>query len=329
MQKQSITILDGYTLNPGDLSWDTLRSLAPCDIHDRTQPQEILQRAAEASILLTNKVVINQSTLQQLPHLKYIGVLATGYNVVDIPAATQMGIAVTNVPAYSTASVAQLVFSLLFELTFQTAHHARRVREGAWSQCPDFTFRDTPLTELQGKSLGILGFGRIGRAVAKIGHALGMNVLVTTRTRPEASGTPIEYVSLDLLLRRSDVLSLHCPLTPATDRIINETSLAHMKPSAYLINTARGPLLDESAVARALHENRLAGAGLDVLSQEPPTASNPLLTAPRCLITPHIGWATLAARQRLMAEATNNVRAFLEGSPVNVVNPDYLSSPGT
>lgn len=325
----SITILDGYTLNPGDLSWDPLRSLAPCHIHDRTQPNELLNRASQSTILLTNKVVLNQATLQQLPHLKYIGVLATGYNVVDITAATQQGIAVTNVPAYSTASVAQLVFSLLFELTFQTAHHAQRIKEGAWSQCPDFTFRDTPLIELHGKSLGILGFGRIGRAVAEIGHALGMHVLATTRTRPKASNIPVEYVSQDLLFRRSDVLSLHCPLTPTTEHIVNEESLALMKPTAYLINTARGPLLDESAVARALHENRLAGAGLDVLSQEPPPASNPLLAAPRCLITPHIGWATLAARQRLMAEATRNVRAFLEGSPVNVVNPDYLSSPGT
>ena len=327
--QHSITILDGYTLNPGDLSWDPLGSLAPCQVHDRTQPNELLKRAAQSTILLTNKVVLNQSTIRQLPHLKYIGVLATGYNVVDIPTATAHGIAVTNVPAYSTASVAQLVFSLLFELTFQTGHHARRVNAGAWSQCPDFTFRDTPLTELHGKSLGILGFGRIGRAVATIGHALGMQILVTTRTQPAASNTPIEYVSQESLFRRSDVLSLHCPLTPATEHIVNEESLAHMKPTAYLINTARGPLLDEPAVARALHENRLAGAGLDVLSQEPPPASNPLLTAPRCLITPHIGWATLAARQRLMAEATHNVRAFLEGSPVNVVNPDYLSSPGT
>ena len=319
MSSPRITVLDGFTLSTGDLSWASLEALGPCTIYDRTRPEEVVPRSREAEILLTNKVVLDAGVLSALPRLRYIGVLATGTNIVDLEAARSRGVVVSNVPAYSTASVAQLVFGLLLELTVRVGEHSRRVQEGAWSSCEDFSFRDGPLEELSSKSLGILGVGRIGSAVAEMATAFGMRVMVTTRTRPRFTSVPVEYVSLDLLFRRSDVLSLHCPLNSETERVVDAVRLARMKPDAYLINTARGGLVDEDALAKALREGRIGGAGLDVLCQEPPPADHPLLEAPRCVITPHLGWGTVAARRRLLSEVVENVRGFLNGRPRNRV----------
>lgn len=318
-QHPRIVVLDGHTMNPGDLSWDALMALGDVAVHPRTPPQDLPERARDAEILLTNKVVLDRAALEQLPRLRYIGVTATGYNVVDLPAARERGIVVTNVPAYSTASVVQATFALLFELTHRAGHHARAVREGRWTACPDFSFTDFPLIELAGKRLGIVGFGNIGQAVARVAEAFGMVVLAHTRTRPEKAVAPPRFVGLEALLRESDVVTLHCPLTPETKHLINRERLALMKRGALLLNTGRGPLLDEAAVAAALHSGQLGGAGLDVLSNEPPAADHPLLRAPNCFITPHVGWATTAARSRLMAEVVSNVRAFLAGAPANVV----------
>jgi glycerate dehydrogenase len=316
----NIVVLDGYTLNPGDLSWDALQQLGASCIHDRTPLELIAERARDAEVVLTNKTVLNRDTIQALPKLRYIGVLATGYNVVDIAAAKERGIPVTNVPDYGTPSVAQHTFALLLELTQHVGHHAETVRDGRWNRSADFCYWDFPLIELHGLTFGVIGFGKIGRAVAKLADAFGMKVLVHNRSRPKELPPHFEFVSLDELLGRSDVVSLHCPLTPENKQFINAQRLARMKPSAFLLNTSRGPLLDEAAVAAALNEGRIAGAGLDVLSIEPPKADTPLLTAKNCLITPHIAWATRAARSRLMDIAVENIRAFLDGSPRNVVN---------
>ena len=320
----NIVVLDGYTLNPGDLSWEGLERLGMCRVYDRTLPGEVVERAKDADIVLTNKTVLDREIIGKLPRLRYIGVLATGYNVVDLEAVREHGVAVTNVPAYSTASVAQMVFALLLELASQVGHHAGEVRRGRWSESPDFCFREKPLIELEGLTMGIVGFGRIGRRVAWIAETFGMKVLVQTRNPDRYKGNlqnaKIEFVDLVELLRRSDVVSLHCPLTPETEGMIDVERLALMKPSAFLINTGRGPLVDEAALAAALNGKRLAGAGLDVLSQEPPHADNPLLNAENCFITPHIAWATKEARERLMTTAVDNVRAFLEGKPQNVVS---------
>ncbi len=315
-----IVVLDGFTLNPGDLSWDELRSLGDCEIHERTAPEATCERAAGAEIVLTNKVVLDAPVLARLPRLRYIGVLATGYNVVDLEAARARGIVVTNVPAYSTRSVAQLTFALLLELTHHVGHHAQTVREGRWSQSRDFSYADTPLIELEGLTMGLIGYGRIGAAVSELAAAFGMTVWAHTRTRPRATPVPVRRVELEPLFRQSDVVSLHCPLTPETRHLVNAERLAWMKPTAFLLNTGRGPLVDEAALADALIRGRLAGAGLDVLSSEPPAPDHPLLRAPHCLITPHFGWATGAARQRLMKIAVANVRAFLEGESQNVVS---------
>lgn len=315
----NIVVLDGFTLNPGDLSWEELRSLGPCAVYDRTLPAELLGRAADADILLTNKTELTAGTLQSLPKLKYIGVLATGTNVVDLAAARARGIPVTNVPAYSTKSVAQLTFALLLELAQHAGHHAQTVREGRWTRSTDFCYWDFPLIELDGLTLGIVGFGRIGRAVGELGSAFGMKVLACTRTA--GSAPPFaSFVELETLFRKSDVVSLHCPLTPQTANLVNARRLSLMKPTAFLLNTSRGPLVDEPALADALNSGRIAGAALDVLSKEPPRADNPLLTARNCLITPHLAWATRAARSRLMTIAVENVRAFLQGEAQNVVN---------
>lgn len=314
-----IVVLDGFTLNPGDLSWDELRALGDCKIYDRTAPHETLARAAEAEILLTNKVVLGREHLARLPKLRYISVLATGTNVVDLAAARERGIPVSNVPAYSTMSVAQATFALLLELTHHTGHHAQAVRQGRWSQCPDFSFHDFPLIELAGRTMGIVGFGSIGRAVAAIAHAFGMNVLAYNPS-PKPAPEWVRFVDLETLFRESDVVSLHCPLTPQTERLVNAARLALMKPTAFLLNTSRGPVVDEPALAAALNEGRLAGAGLDVLSVEPPPPEHPLLRARNCIITPHYAWATGAARRRLMQVSVENVRAFLAGRPQNVVN---------
>jgi glycerate dehydrogenase len=314
----NLVILDGFTANPGDLSWDAFHSLGTCTVYDRTPPDEILSRAQDAEILLTNKTVLSADTINSLPKLRYIGVLATGYNIVDIAAAHARGVTVTNIPGYSTRSVTQQTFALILELTNGVGRHAVRVSQGAWSKSPDFCFWDQPLVELDGLTLGIVGYGTIGRGVAEAGRAFGMKIVATTRRNPEAvSG--VTFLPVDDLLQQSDVVSLHCPLTDQTRALINARSLALMKPTAFLINSARGPLIDEAALAEALHNNRIAGAGLDVLSLEPPPVNNPLLSAPRCVITPHQSWATGAARARLIDMAAGNLRAFLAGQPVNVI----------
>ena len=314
-----IVVLDGFTLNPGDLDWSELKSFGRCEIHDRTRPAELLARAAGADILLTNKTVLSGIDIQKLDGLKYIGVLATGTNVVDLAAARARGVPVTNVPTYGTKSVAQMTFALLLELAHHVGHHARTVREGRWTHNADFCYWDYPLLELEGLTLGIVGLGRIGRAVAELAAAFGLKVLAHD---PAAGTVPpfARLVELEALLRESDIVSLHCPLTPQTARLVNADRLALMKPTAFLLNTSRGPLVDEAALADALNSGRLAGAALDVLAVEPPSADNPLLNARNCLITPHLAWATRAARSRLMQIAVQNVRAFLEGKPQNVVN---------
>ena len=316
----NIVVLDGYTLNPGDLSWDSLARLGPCVVHDRTPPEELVTRSSDAEILLTNKTPLGRPEIAQLPRLRYIGVLATGYNVVDVDAAAARGIPVTNVPGYSTRAVAQLTFALLLELCQHVGHHAQTVRDGRWSRSPDFCYWDHPLIELAGLNLGIVGFGKIGQAVARIGQALGMQILVHTRSAPAQVPEGVILADLETLFRRADVLTLHCPLTAETRNLVNTERLAWMKPNAFLLNTSRGPLVDEQALADALNSGRLAGAGLDVLGAEPPSPANPLLAARNCLITPHIAWAAQAARMRLMSIATANVKAFLEGRPLNVVN---------
>lgn len=319
-----IVVLDGHTLNPGDLDWQPLHALGDCTIHERTPRELLLERAAGAEVLLTNKVGLGAGEMAALPQLRYIGVLATGYNVVDVAAARQQGITVCNVPAYSTASVAQLTLALLLELTSQVGHHAERVRAGEWSRARDFSFRERPLVELEGLTLGLVGFGAIGRQVAVLGHAFGMSVLVHTahpeRYQATPDGAAVRFVALDELFAASDVVSLHCPLTAATSGLVDGRRLALMKPTAYLVNTSRGALIDEAALAAALNAGRLAGAGLDVLTAEPPAADNPLLAAANACITPHIAWATHAARSRLLATTLANVRAFVAGAPQNVVS---------
>jgi glycerate dehydrogenase len=315
----NIVVLDGFTLNPGDLSWEELKSVGPCTIYDRTPPAALAERAAAADILLPNKTELTGAAIRNLPSLKYIGVLATGTNVVDLAAARARGIPVTNVPAYGTKSVAQLTFALLLELAQHVGHHAQTVREGRWTRSVDFCYWDFPLIELDGLVLGIVGLGRIGRAVAELGAAFGMKVLAAA---PSASAVPpfVRLVELDTLCRESDVVSLHCPLTPQTANLVDARRLSLMKPTAFLLNTSRGPLVDQAALADALNSGRITGAAMDVLATEPPPADNPLLAARNCIITPHLAWATRAARARLMHLAVENVRAFLQGKAQNVVN---------
>jgi glycerate dehydrogenase len=313
-----IVVLDGYTLNPGDLSWEALRQAGECEIFDRSGAAEVVARLAGAVATLTNKVPLDRATIEKLPALRYIGVTATGYNIVDVAAAKERGITVTNVPAYGTDSVAQATFALLLELTNRAGHHAHTVREGRWNICPDFCYWDFPLIELAGLTLGIAGYGRIGRQVGRLGEAFGMKVIATARQiRGDVEG--VRFVGLETLLRESDVVSLHCPLTPETKGLIDRSRLAWMKRSAFLLNTSRGPLIVESDLAEALHSGKIAGAGLDVLSIEPPVQGCPLLTAPNCFFTPHQAWATRAARSRLMNVAVENLKAFLRGEVRNVV----------
>lgn len=314
-----IVVLDGWAANPGDLSWAELAGLGPVQVHDRTPPSATVERARGARIVLTNKTVFDRSVILQLPELRYIGVLATGYNVVDVVVAREQGVTVTNVPAYSTASVVQLTFALLLELTHHVGLHADGVRAGRWVRSPDFCYWDMPLVELAGHTLGIIGYGRIGQAVARVAVALGMNVMVATRTSRENT-EEVQFVGIERVFAEADVVTLHCPLTPETRHLVNARTLGLMKAGAYLLNTSRGPLVYEAALAAALNAGRLAGAGLDVLSTEPPTVDNPLLTARNCVVTPHIGWATSAARKRLLSVAVENVRAFLAGRPQNVVS---------
>ena len=313
----AIVILDGFTANPGDISWAAIEALGNCKIYDRTGEADVVARAADADIVLTNKTLITQKSLAALPRLRYIGVLATGYNTVDVQAAQQRGILVCNVPEYSTPNVTQAVFALLLELTNRTGHHSQTVHEGRWSASPDFCYWDGELVELAGRTLGIVGYGRIGKAVAAVGRAFGMQILAHRRT---ASDDP-QFVSLDRLLCESDVVSLHCPLVPDTKELINAATLAQMKPSAFLINTDRGALIHEPDLAAALNAERIAGAGLDVLSVEPPLASNPLLSARNCVLTPHVAWATRNARLRLLEVTAANIRSYLLNRPQNVITP--------
>ena len=315
-----IVILDGYTLNPGDLSWNDLAQLGKIEIYDRTSPEEVAERCEGFQAIITNKALITQETIQSLPDLEYIGVTATGVNIVDCKAAAEHSIPVTNVPGYGPKSVAQMTFAHILNLTQRTGHHANEVSEGRWASCPDFCFSDFPLVELDGLTLGILGYGTIGKETARIGRAFGMKVIAHSRSLKENMGGEVEAVSMDTLFRQSDVLSLHCPLTPETDRVVNSDNLAKMKPSAFLINTGRGQLVDEEALADALNAGHLAGAGLDVLSSEPPSPDNPLPQAKNCFVSPHIAWATYAARKRLLAATANNLRSFIDGKTANVIN---------
>lgn len=314
-----IVILDGYTANPGDLSWDGLRELGELEVYDRTAPEEMLRRAESAEVLLTNKVIIDAAAMAALPHLRYIGVLATGYNVVDIEEAHRRGIAVTNIPAYSTMSVAQMVMAHLLNITNQVALHTDAVRKGEWQKSPDFSFSKTPLIELDGLIFGIVGLGNTGTATARMAQAMGMQVMAVS-SKPEEALRQMgirKAKGYEQLFSEADVVSLHCPLTDKTRHLVNRERLALMKPTAILINTGRGPLLDEQAVADALVAGKIYAAGVDVLTKEPPLASCPLLSAPRCYITPHIAWASAAARHRLIDIATDNVAAFLQGKTKN------------
>lgn len=313
-----IVVLDGQMLNPGDLNWDSLRELGDCTIHDRTPREQVVNRAGNAEIVLANKAIVDRAAIEKLPKLRYIGVLATGYNNIDAVAARERSIPVCNVPAYGTRSVAQATFALLLELTNRVGHHAGTVRDGRWTKCPDFCFWDGQLIELDGLTLGIVGFGRIGQAVAEMGRAFGMKVIAYRQ--PKNYSGSVRFVDLDTLFRESDIVSLHCPLTAENKGLINTARLAQMKPTAFLLNTSRGPLVVEKDLADALNTGRIAGAGLDVLAVEPPVPDNPLLTAKNCFVTPHNAWATRAARSRLLDIAVANLRAFLDGTPRNVVN---------
>ena len=315
----NIVILDGYTANPGDLSWQGLEEIGEVTVYDRTKADETVARAADADIVLTNKVIISREIIAQLPRLKYIGVLATGYNVVDIEAAHERGITVTNVPAYSTESVAQMVFAHLLTVTNRTEHYAIENRNGRWAKNPDFCYWDFPHMELAGKTFGIVGLGNIGRRVAEIATAFGMHVKALTSKSADALPANIEKATLESILSTSDVLSLHCPLTDKNRHLINRETLRQMKPTAILINTGRGPLVDDQAVADALSGGRLAAFCADVLTEEPPKADNPLLKQPNAYMTPHIAWASKEARVRLVQVATDNVRAFINGRPQNMV----------
>lgn len=316
-----IVELDGYAANPGDLSWDGLRELGELTVYDRTAPEDVLERAKGAQVILTNKVVITEELMDKLPDLRYIGVLATGYNVVDIPAARKHGIIVTNIPAYSTMSVAQMVIAHLLNITNQVALHSDAVKQGEWQRNKDFSFSLTPLIELDGKTLGIVGLGNTGTATARIAQSLGMRILAYSSKSADAlKEMDIEKAgSYEQLFREADVLSLHCPLTEETHHLVNAERLKLMKPTAILINTGRGPLVDEAALADALNEGRIMAAGVDVLQEEPPRNGSPLINARNCYITPHIAWATKAARERLLNIAVANVKAFMEGKPQNAV----------
>ena len=314
-----IVILDGHTLNPGDLSWAALQALGTCEIHDRTPPERVVARCADAEIVITNKALLPREVINALPKLRFIAVTATGFNVVDAPAARERGIPVSNVPLYGTRAVAQFTIAMLLELCHHVGAHSDSVRAGDWVKSADWCYARTPLLELDGLTLGVVGWGRIGQATADIARAMGMKIIAASRT-PKPARDGVEFVDMETLFRRADVVSLHCPLTPETKALVNAERLALMKPTAFLLNTSRGPLLDEAAVAAALNSGRLAAAGLDVLSCEPPKADNPLLTARNCVITPHQAWAAKAARARLLDTTAANVKAFLSGTPLNVVN---------
>lgn len=315
-----IVILDAFRINPGDLSWQPIEALGDVTLYDRTAPDEILQHVGDAPIVLTNKVVLHRTTIEKMPNVKYIGVLATGTNVVDLEAAHERGITVTNIPAYSTMSVAQMAITLLLTITGRVEHYTEEIRQGEWSVKPDFCYWNHDITELDDKQIGIIGFGHIGQAVARIAMALGMKPMIFTSK--EASALPAgmsKAESLDALFASSDVISLHCPLAPDTYHLVNASRLALMKPTAIIINTARGALIDEQALANALNNKQIYAAGLDVMETEPPRTDDPLLSARNCFMTPHIGWASREARQRLIATAAANLAAYLSGNPINKV----------
>ena len=311
-------ILDSYTVNPGDLSWRQLEELTELDVYERTSPDEVVERCKGHDIVLTNKVVLDAEILNQLPHLSYIGVLATGYNVVDLEVASRQSIVVTNIPAYSTESVAQMVWAHILNITNRVGHYAEANKNGRWTDCKDFCYYDFTHTELAGKVFGVVGMGHTGMAVAKIAQAFGMDVIAFSSKEELPKG--FEKVSMETLFKESDVLSLHCPLTETTKDLVNMERLQLMKPSAILVNTSRGPVVNEADVAQALNEGLIAAYGADVLSSEPASADNPLLTARNCFLTPHIAWATKEARTRLIDICTKNVKAFIKGNPQNVVN---------
>ena len=315
-----IVILDGYSVNPGDLSWEELEACGELTVYDRTNTEDILKRTKNADAILTNKVVISSEIIDKLPNLKYIGVLATGYNVVDIEAAKKRGITVTNVPAYSTNSVVQMTFAHILNLTNRVAHYAHENRKGKWSASPDFCYWDTNLGEIAGKTLGVVGLGNIGYKVACIARDFGMDVFACTSKNSADLPDGIQKVTFNGLLGISDILTLHCPLTLQTKEMINKDTLSQMKRGALLINTGRGALVNDKDVAQALCEGQLGGYGADVMTQEPPKPDNPLLSAPNAYLTPHIAWATLEARKRLVSIASANVAAFVQGSPKNVVS---------
>ncbi|MBQ2842488.1 MAG: D-2-hydroxyacid dehydrogenase [Clostridia bacterium] len=312
-----ITVLDAYTENPGDLSWEWLEKLGECTIYDRTPPELISERTKGCNIVITNKTPLRKELLENLPELRYVGLLSTGYNIVDWEYCKEKGIPVCNIPSYSTSAVAQLVFALILELTNAVGIHSESVHGGEWSECKDFCYWKTPLTELDGKTFGIIGFGKIGKAAAKIASAFGMKVLASTNH--PAPFENVEFCSKDELLAKSDFVSLHCPLTPLTEGMVNAEFLSKMKPTAMLINTSRGQVVDENALAEALKNGKIAGAGLDVLSVEPPKSDCPLIGIKNCYITPHIAWAGFETRERLMKICRKNVEAFLNGSPINLV----------
>lgn len=314
-----IVVLDGYTLNPGDLDWSVFETLGELTIYDRTPKDKILERAMGNEIVITNKTPLGREEIEQLPDLKYIGLLSTGYNIIDLDAASEHNIVVTNVPAYSTNSVAQLVFSYILHFCNSVSHHSNMVREGAWTNCKDFCFWDKNIIELKDKTLGIFGFGSIGKCVAKIAQAFDMNVIVYTRTIPEDK-MGCTFVKIDELFENSDFLTFHCPLTPQTTNLVNKDNIKLMKKTAYIINTARGPVVNEDDLAWALNNDIIAGAAMDVLSFEPPKVDNPLLTAKNCIVTPHIAWASIESRTRLMNIAFSNLKSFLDGNSVNIVN---------
>ncbi|MDE5876360.1 MAG: D-2-hydroxyacid dehydrogenase [Muribaculaceae bacterium] len=314
-----IVVLDGYGMNPGDMSWKPLEELGDVTVYERTPADKVLERSTGAEVLLTNKTVLTGEILRSLPQLRYVGVLATGYNVVDIKAARELGIVVTNIPAYSTDSVAQMVFAHLLAIVTRVEYYATENRTGRWSRSKDFCYWDMPLNELAGKTFGIIGLGNIGKSVAHIARAFGMKVKAFTSKHPDELPEGVAKADLDELFATSDVVSLHCPLTEGTYHLVNASRLAQMKPSSILINTGRGPLVDEIALAEALNSGEIYAAGVDVLSTEPPATDNPLLTARNCFITPHLGWATKEARERLLQIAVDNLKGFIHGEIRNNV----------
>lgn len=316
-----IVVLDGYTLNPGDLSWDSLKKLGTLTVYDRTEEEKAAKRIGEAELIFTNKTPVSNKTMEACPNLKFIGVLATGYNVVDIEAASKRGITVTNIPSYATDAVAQYVFALLLELCHHVGEHSDSVKAGDWERSRDFCYWNEPLIELHGKTMGIVGFGRIGQKTAQIANAFGMNVLVfTPHPDKNQDSVHLKFVLLEELLKKSDVISLHCPLTPQSEKIINKETILKMKPHVMIINTSRGPLINEQDLYEALVSGKVSGAAVDVVSSEPIRSENPLLNAPNIILTPHIAWAPKEARERLMNTAVSNLESYLRGEPVNVVN---------